>query len=292
MRLLSWNVNCFQLSERLPRVVAAIEALKPDLVTLQEVKSELAAEMAKCLAGLGLEHHFDSGKDAPPCAKWLEKKKYQCFIASRWPVSPVGDKWRKGAPYPEMLGRAMIKTPGGEIELFTVHIPNGSGNGWSKIDTFKVLLAALREGNDSPRILTGDFNEPQEFRNSGQIVTWGEDSKDGVPCLWEKWADGYGRSGSGMEWDYPVRSVLAGASRHGLRDAYRALHGYAQTPVTLVTKGLPKCYDHTFVSRHFDLEACGYCHQYRKSKVSDHSPMWTDLEWIADPPPLVQWDDG
>ncbi len=293
MRLLSWNVKFNTLPKNLHLVVKAIGAVKPDLVTLQEVKSELADEMAKCLAGLGLKHSLNSGKDAPDNPKWLikYKKKYQCLIASKWPLSPVDDTWRKGAPYPEILGRAMIELPEGDVELFTVHIPNGSGNGWSKIDTFNVLLAALREGNDSPRILTGDFNEPREFRSSGQVVTWGENiDKNGVPYLCKEWADGYGRRGSGKEWDDPVRSVLAGASRHGLRDAYRALHGFARTPVTHVTKGSPKCYDHTFVSRHFDLKACGYCHKYRKSGVSDHSPMWTELELNADLPPLVLWD--
>ena len=71
--------------------------------------------MAKCLAGLGLAHSLDSGKDAPEGPKWLvkHKKVYQCLIASKWPIVPVDDKWRKGAPYPEVLGRAMIKTTGG-----------------------------------------------------------------------------------------------------------------------------------------------------------------------------------
>ena len=247
--------------------------------------------MANCLAGLGLEHSFESGIDAPKGPKWLDKKKYQCLIASKWPICPVEDTWRKDAPYPEMLGRAMIKTPEGDIEIFTVHIPNGEGNGWSKIDTFNVFLAALRQGNDSPRILTGDFNEPQEFRSSGQIVTWGENiSKDCVPYHWKQWTDGFGRSGSGMVWDYPVRAVLASASQHGLCDAYRALHSFAKTPVTLVIGDNRKCYDHTFVSRHFDLKACGYCHKWRKQGLSDHSPMWTELELKADQPPLVQWD--
>ena len=292
MKLLSWNVNFFTLPKKLTQVVESIGSVKPDLVTLQEVESELAGEMAKCLAGLGLEHSFDSGKDAPANPEWLDKKKYQCLIASRWPIFSVEDKWRKGAPYPEMLGRAMIRTPERDIEIFTVHIPNGVGNGWLKIDTFNVLLKALRQGNDAPRILTGDFNEPQEFRSSGQIVTWGENiSKNSVPYHWKQWADGFGRNGSGMEWDYPVRAVLTGASQHGLRDAYRALHGFAKTPVTLVTGGNPKCYDHTFVSRHFDLKACGYCHKWRKLGVSDHSPMWTDLRLRTDKSPLLQWDN-
>ena len=160
MRLLSWNVNCFSLPKKFPQVVETIGAIKPDLVTLQEVESGLADKMADCLAGLGLKHSLDSGKKSPKNPKWLVnfKKKYQCLIASRWPVCPVDDTWRKGAPYPEILGRAMFEMPEGDVELFTVHIPNGSNNGWSKIDTFNVLLAALREGNNSPRILTGDFN--------------------------------------------------------------------------------------------------------------------------------------
>ncbi len=65
MKLLSWNVNVYTLSQNLNKVVEAIGSVKPDLVTLQEVNSELAGEMAKCLAGLGLKDSFDSGKDAP-----------------------------------------------------------------------------------------------------------------------------------------------------------------------------------------------------------------------------------
>ena len=291
MKLLSWNINVFTLSQKFNKVVEAIGSLEPDLVTLQEVNSELAGEMAHRLAGLGLKHSFDSRTTAPANPKWMDKKEYQCLIASRWPIFPIGDKWRKGAPYPEMLGRAMIKTPEGDIDLFTVHIPNGVGNGWLKIDTFNVLLAELRLGDDAARILTGDFNEPLEFRSYGQIVTWGKEISDnGSPYYWNQWINGYGRKGPGIEWDKAVRSVLAGASQHGLRDAYRDLHGFALTPVTHVTGGNPKCYDHTFVPRHFDLYACGYYHQWRKQGWSDHSPMWTDLRLRTDQPPLVQWD--
>ena len=66
------------MSKKLPQIVADIGALKPDLTTLQEVESELADKLAQCLAGLGLEHHFDSGKGAPENPKWLieYKKKY------------------------------------------------------------------------------------------------------------------------------------------------------------------------------------------------------------------------
>ena len=69
MKLLSWNVNVFTLSQTLNKVVEAIGSLEPDLVTLQEVNSELADEMAHRLAGLGLKHSFDSGTTAPKNTK-------------------------------------------------------------------------------------------------------------------------------------------------------------------------------------------------------------------------------
>ena len=62
--------------------------------------------------------------------------------------------------------------------MFTAQIPNGSKYGWKKIDTFHVLSAALRGPDDSPRILTGDLNEPKRFEDSGQIVTI-EEREDG-----------------------------------------------------------------------------------------------------------------
>lgn len=85
--------------------------------------------------------------------------------------------------------------------------------------------------------------------------------------------------------------MLAGASQHGLRDAYRDLRGYKKIPVThLTTHGNPRCFDHTFVSRHLDVLACGYFHDWRTSGWSDHSAMWADLRLRASVPPLVEWE--
>ncbi len=55
----------------------------------------------------------------------------------------------------------------GDIDVFTAHIPNGSKYRRKKIDTFHALAAELRRASDSPRILTGDFNEPKLFLRSG-----------------------------------------------------------------------------------------------------------------------------
>ena len=303
MLLLSWNIHFQSLPGKLDKVIEAIRSVSPDILTLQEVKTSLANDVVGRLADIGLVHAHCSGKNAPPTAmreppqvgrsKRLKRKDYQSLIASRWPVTAAGSRWRRSAPFPELLARAKVFLPDGqEIDLFTVHIPNGSGNGWRKTDTFNVLSAALRRGNDSPRILTGDFNEPKRFRQSGQIVPFGEkihgDKGTSVRGYHTKLKD----RRPNMERVNGVRSVLDGASQHGLRDAYRDLHGVeTATPVTYTTRKNPRCFDHTFVSRHFEVVDCGYYHEWRKERWSDHSAMWTRLSFREKVPELVEWEE-
>ena len=195
--------------------------------------------------------------------------------------------------YPELLTRATVCVPDEhDIDVFTVHIPNGSGNGWRKIDTFNVLSAALRRAIDAPRILTGDLNEPQQFRKSGQIVPFGEKIYEDGSTSIRGWYSKFGDRRRRIEWTNGVRSVLAGASQHGLRDAYRDLHGVeTATPVThYTTHNNPRCFDHTFVSRHFEVAACGYYHEWRKKGWSDHSAMWTKLTFREKILKLTEWE--
>ncbi len=300
MLLLSWNVRFQSLPGQLPNVVEAIRSASPDVVTLQEVKTSLAEDVARRLAHIGLVHAHCSGKDAPPTAmsklrptRRLKRKGYQCLIASRWPVAAAGNRWRRRAPFPELLARAAVSLPDEQkIDLFTAHIPNGSGNGWRKIDTFNVLSATLRRAPDSPRILTGDFNEPKRFRQSGQIVPFGQKIyADGGTSI-RGWKTQFKERRRNRERVNGVRSVLDGASQHGLRDAYRDRHGVeTATPVThRTTHDNPRCFDHTFVSRHFEVADCGYYHEWRKQGWSDHSAMWTRLSFREEIPELVKWE--
>ncbi len=282
MLLLSWNVNFRRPGEH----IAEIEAKGPDIVTLQEVKVNFAELWAKRLNDIGLGHQCLSGKDV-----WIGRDVpaswYQCLIASRWELTPDDVDWRKKAPYPELLGRATVSVPdGGNIDVFTAHIPNGSKYGWKKIDTFHVLSGALRGADESPRILTGDFNEPKRFEKSGQIVTF-EEREGG------SWRDRFGDERPRIEWINGVLSVLDGESQHGLRDAYRDLHGFkTPTPVTHRTNrgNNPRCFDHAYVSRHFDIVNCDYYHEWRKAELSDHSPMWAQLRLRTDQPERKRYE--
>ncbi len=291
MHLLSWNVDQLGSSKRIEAVAEAIALKKPDIVTLQEVRSRHAAEVAKALERCGLRHVWHS-HDPPPCSRRQVEKAYNCVIASRWPVDPPseGDAWRCRAPFPEVLGRVLVEAPAGKIDVFTAHIPHGSGHKWKKVETFDTLAVALRNGTDSPRVLTGDFNEPKQFLSSGQIVSFGERQvgKHG-PMLS---LDGCWRGRRRVHWANGVRAVLAGTSHHGLRDAYRERYGFAAaTPVThRTTGGNPRCFDHTFVSRHFEVADCGYYHEWRRRRLSDHSGMWTKLGLRTDVPRLDNWE--
>ena len=269
--LLSWNVNFRSLPKRLKGVAEAIGSVEPDIVTLQEVPYNHASALESALASLGLLHvrhsHDPSQRGLP----------YYSLIASRWPLAPApgGDTWRAEAPFPEVLGRVIVEVPAWPVDVFTAHIPNGSSHGWKKVDTFDTLVAALRGADDAPRILTGDFNEPKEFRSSGQMLTFGCGRK-----AYERWTNS-------------VRAVLGGPAHHGLRDAYRDRHGFSTpTPVThrLVGHRMPRCFDHTLVSRHFDVVGCAYYHEWRRAKLSDHSAMWTKLRFQQRLLPLVDWE--
>ena len=274
LQLLSWNVN-----KRKPEdLTAKINSVRPDIVTLQEVKRNLADDWAAHLESIDLEHHHRSGEKAHTLS-------HQCLIASRWPLTPDDIVRPREPPYPESLARATVSVPGkGAIDVFTVHIPNGRGNGWRKIDTFHVLTAELRRANDSPRILTGDFNEPKRFDDSGQIITWGQKADGRTSTRPSR--DQFGDERPSIEWTNGVLSVLDGKSHHGLQDAYRACNGFQKSG--LVTWG-SRCIDHTFVSRHFDVLECDYYHQWREQGLSDHSPMWAKLCLRTEIPELKLW---
>ena len=293
LKLLSWNVHFRKPSYRIEdfgSLIKKIESECPKIVTLQEVKRNLADDWAKHLSEIGLVHHYPSGENGLTLS-------HQCLIASCWELTPNDIPRPREPPYPESLGRATVALPGKrEIDVFTAHIPNGIGNGWRKIDTLHVLAAELRRAKELPRVLTGDFNEPEWHPKLDKIKVWGEGN--GAP---ECWRDKFGDERPSIEWATGVRSVLdCAVSKHRLRDAYRHRPSPEDetpddsTPITYITpKGNPRCFDHTFVSRHFDVVGCGYHDDWRKwhkdQRLSDHSAMWAELRLRTDHP--KQWED-
>ena len=128
--------------------------------------------------------------------------------------------------------------------------------------------------SDVKRILCGDFNTPQEELLKYGIVTFAQKiNKIGVPKLKE-----IIRGGSGERWDKGERNILEGLREYNLLDSYRQIHQIPKKAYSfeLVRKGrivAQRRYDHFFSSNELNPKSAEYLHQFRKNRLSDHSPL-------------------
>lgn len=275
IQLVTWNVH-FQGA----RILDALKS-QPDVLALQEVTFNQRRAFEERLGRMGLKCCPDSQPQAGG-------KDYGNLIAARWTIEPVearssGEK----PPWAQLLVQASVSVNGRSFLVITVHIPNGSGYGWKKIDAFNALKDAAREAKGRPCILTGDFNEPQfiPLQDGGHIVTWGQEWNRQKGCYecWKKWSF-QGRSGNGEEWDAAVRWIFEAHNEHGLQHAYWNAHGRGVMPVSHVSRGQPRWFDHMFLSPHFTVELCEYLHELRGPALSDHSALQAKL--------LLKAEDG
>lgn len=273
IRVVTWNVN-----RRGAEVLDALKDLvKPDVLTLQEVRfSQRRA----------FEEHLDKMdlKCFPECQPRAGGKDYGNLIATRWTSKPVAPRYsREKPPWDELLVQASVSVGGRSFLVINVHIPNGSGYGWKKIDTFDALEDVVRKAKGKPCIVAGDFNEPQLIplqdggRDGGQIVTWGQywDGREGRFDCCQPVKDRSGRPRSDEEWDEAVRWIFEKENGHGLRHAYWD-HERGVMPVSHVTRGQARWFDHIFVSQDFHVERCEYLHKLRP-RHSDHSALSATL---------------
>jgi exonuclease III len=171
-------------------------------------------------------------------------------------------------PYKERVLSVNVESPCGNIELHTVHIPPGNGNGWIKIDTFEGIYHLLSCVLKIPRILCGDLNSPKMETTSGEVVTWGQKIKRNGEIVIQK---GFER------WDLGERNVLTGLSEYDLCDIYRFLNGYSLQEVSwsrqIWKKQFGYRFDHIFATQKLNPISCKYLHGLREAGLSDHSPI-------------------
>ncbi len=271
MRVLSWNIHAIRgADERLTRIVDAIAGQQSDVVLLQEVASRygLPARLRGALRERGLTH-FHFGGHGP-----IAGKRYGNVIAARWPVRPYPRV--TAAPFPQLIARAMVDHPGGTVDVLNVHVPNGVGNGWRKIETLEVLADLLERAEDAPRILAGDFNEPQAWPSRAPLISFGQ-CRRGDTWTTEGTVTYLGETDSRERWQRAVERVLDNP-HHGLRHAYRSYAPDAPTPGThITTAGRERFFDHVLVSRHFEIVGAGFEHGWRIAGLSDHSGATAEL---------------
>ena len=273
--VLSWNVGQAGKPRGDVSVLNPFEHGQPpiDIVTLQEVPAQASSQFLERLDEMGLTNATYSRLPADGGMS------YGSIIASRWPLEPQGRSAGVSAlSYPQMVAHASVALFEKAVHVITLHAPNGSGYGWTKIRTLRAVQALVESIRGEPCILTGDFNEPQFDLQDGRIVTWGQERDgphDRYEC-WKKWTFD-GESGTGAEWDTAVRWFFENGHEHGLRLALWDACGPGTMVETHTNRHRPRWFDHAFVSRDFRVESCRSLREPEFREVSDHSPQLVEL---------------
>jgi len=271
LRVLSWNVRGTTGIDnaRLRGIVDAMASSPAEIVLLQEVSAagDLVTRMRSAFAEkLSLKGWCFSGGS--------RDKLYGNVIASRFPVSIVRRRPKPDAPWPHLLARGMVQSPTRAIEAISAHIPNGAKYGWKKIDTLEALGTILVDEYKTPRVLGGDFNEPEGVGPDNAIIS-AQVASDG--SVFGRWRDRYGRQDQCWRWQSAVDHVLG--PRSILAHAWLA-RNRGVPAVTHVTRGKKCFFDHLLASRdHFNVVDAGFHHAWREQGLSDHSAAWSIIRW-------------
>jgi exonuclease III len=218
VKVISWNVNRRRQPAHQMRVLAE---RRPGIIALQEMTARSVADWVQALKAEGFHHVRATMLDASQVGRGAHAS--GVLIASRYPLNEHARVSFSVPSWEEQVLSRLVETPIGELVIHNVHVPNGSDNGWAKVEVLEAVYAGLSGLNwNRHTLLCGDFNTPQCELHSGQIVTWAQemDEASGRVRLERRIA-----GGSGLRWDTAERNILSGLQVFGLRDAFRNLHG-------------------------------------------------------------------
>lgn len=255
--VLSWNVagRVGRLQEQQERVME----LAPDVICLQETTLTTVLLWEQRLADAGWRHA--AAAEGGPAVSAGRSRPLLAFTAARSPLDPVEIT---GMPWPERV--LAVRLEG--AELINVHSPTSPKPGLAKVRTHEQLAAHLATGH-GPRILCGDLNTPRKEHPDGRIWTFARDR--------------YGRlrPERGERWDEAELALIKGLERHGLRDAFRAVHGHEVRELSWEWRRWGGGYrlDHLIVSAEVGVGEIRYLHDWRRDGLSDHSPLYATLSW-------------
>jgi endonuclease/exonuclease/phosphatase family metal-dependent hydrolase len=259
--VLTWNV-AGRVRESQARQMDALAEWSPDVLFLQEVTPTNRLRWEEYLQERGL--HF-AVSPFPPEARG--SRRLAVLTASRTPVEPVPGA---GVPWPERYLACRTTTlDGAAVELHNLHSPLSQKAERVKVRTLEAVFEALaRAPRGVPRILAGDFNTPQYESREGEIHTFARTRAGNI------------RPAYGVRHDRAELLLIEELPRMGWRDAFRALHGYERRDRSWVPlfRGPGYRLDHILVSPEIVPRACEYLHEWREQRLSDHSPMWAQLD--------------
>ncbi len=191
MRIATWNVN--SVRARLPRLLPWLEAQRPDVVCLQELKCQDAEFPKEPIEALGYRVEMHGQKTYNGVA-----------ILSLLPIANV----KKGMPGdPVDTDRRVICAEVGGVLVANVYVVNGQEVGSDKYKYKLEWMARLGDhlrGLDlgSPVVLLGDFNVTFDDRDVYDPKAWHEK----ILC------------------STPERDSLASICKLGFTDSFRRFH--------------------------------------------------------------------
>jgi exonuclease III len=252
--VLTWNV-AGRVGPNQERQIAALAERSFDLLCLQEVTPRTKARWVEALEARGL-HAAVSPWPVDPRGS----RRFAVLVAGREPVEPIT------APELPWSERHLAARTAG-IEVHTLHAPLSSKDDLVKVRTLEALFAALATDDGTPRLLAGDLNTPRYESREGELVTFARDRKGRL------------REELGERHDRAELLLIDELTRHGWRDAFRALHGYARRDRSWAMRtGFGYRLDHIMVSPELEPVEADYVHEWREERLSDHSAMWARLE--------------
>jgi exonuclease III/GNAT superfamily N-acetyltransferase len=259
VRVMTWNVA--GRVARQPEQAAVVAAGAYDLVCLQEVTPTTLPAWRRALGEAGLSHVRSSMDEWLPGEPPPEGRRLGVLIASRAPLEVVVSAH---PPWPERLlsARVAAEVP---FVAHSLHSPISQKPDHVKLRTHRAVHAHLARAHPLPQLLVGDLNTPRrEF-------------PDGTTWSFARTAAGALRLDRGERWERDELAPLRGLEEHGMRDFFRALHGYGREEISFAAgrRGGGWRLDHMVGSAELRPVACEYEHAPREDGLSDHSPMWS-----------------
>jgi exodeoxyribonuclease-3 len=161
MKLATWNVNSIRV--RLPQLLDWLAAAQPDVVCLQELKTEAPGFPREALEAAGYA-----------CAVNGQKSYNGVAILARTPLSDIATDLPGFADEQRRVLAATVK----DMRVVCVYCPNGQAVGSDKYDYKLRWFAALKdylaaELARHPRlVVAGDFNVAPEDRDVHDPKAW------------------------------------------------------------------------------------------------------------------------
>jgi exodeoxyribonuclease-3 len=261
VRAVTWNVNSLKM--RMPRVLELLDQYRPDLVFLQETKSEPDAfpELELAAAGYQAVHH-SAGRWAG-VALLARQDAQVSNVCAGLEGEPARDEAR------------WIEADIDGVRAVSVYVPNGQAIGAPAFQDKLRFLEAIAErvpelvADNRPVLIAGDFNVCRTDLDVYDPAAFADDTH--------------------VQPD--ERTRFAAIIEAGLVDCFRGLHEDAiaytwwDYRAGNFHKGLGLRIDYLLATPDLadDVRRCGIARDYRKGKKpSDHAPLFAQIGAEAD----------